>query len=273
MRISFIAVLLFLSVFHVSKFAFASTTIKVDGSTGVKPLIASLAEKYQEKGVATISLGDGLNPTDRIAALKRNDIDIAMASHGIDVQTLTDAGYAVHLIAKVAVVIGVNESVMIDNLSEQELCGIYSGNINNWQTISDTHANALISAFIRPFNEVDTEVLVKQVACFSDIKVAPSIKIKKKSGHMAKALATTSASVGMTTLIRVAQSQQRIKALSLNGIAPSSANVSNGHYPLSRDLFLITKETPSSAVKQFLNFIKSSEGAKIIQSNHAAPAN
>ncbi|MFD2166881.1 substrate-binding domain-containing protein [Thalassotalea euphylliae] len=248
-----------------------ASSISIDGSTGVKPLVEALAKEFVKQHPDNgITIGEGLNPKKRIDALIKNDINIAMASHGIDVEQITRQGLSVHKIAKVAVVIGVNSEVKVSNISSEQLCKIYSGELTTWQILGDSSLNLL--PLIRPKNEVDTEVILAHIPCFKHVQVADHIKIKKKSGHMAKALAKTPGSIGMTTQVRVAQSNNRIKALSLNHIAPSKENLLNGDYALTRDLFLITHEFPSKSVTAFLNYIRSAVGTDIIINNNAIPA-
>lgn len=247
-----------------------ATELVIDGSTGVKPLIESLAKHYAviNKG-AKVEIGKGLKPKPRIDALIKNKIDIAMASHGIDENQIKTAGLQIHKIAKVAVVMGVNHRISIDNLSNKQLCEIYRGNIVDWH---DIHGGKVkLIPFIRPLEEVDVEVIVRHVPCFSNLPLAETVQIMNKSGQMAKALSTTKGAIGMTTLVRVAQSNGKIKAIAFNTVKPTSENLINGTYPLSRDIYLITKLKPKAEVVAFLDFIQSKQGANIIEQNNAAP--
>ena len=74
-------------------------------------------------------MGRGLGTRARLEALAAGKIDIALASHGVDVEELARQGMAVHEIAKVAVVFGVNASVPVAGLTEHQICGVYAGRI------------------------------------------------------------------------------------------------------------------------------------------------
>ena len=103
-----------------------SETIVVDGSTGVMPLVAALAKAYQEQYPSvTVEIGKGLGTAARLQALAEGTIDIALASHGLVVEELTRRGMAVHEIAKVAVVFGVNASVPVTNVTDRHICDAY----------------------------------------------------------------------------------------------------------------------------------------------------
>ena len=248
-----------------------AATVVVDGSTGVKPLVEALAKVYSKSQQAvSIQIGTGLKPKARIQALLNQDIDIAMASHGIDIEAITSEGLQVHKIAKVAVVMAVNRDVNISGVSHQQLCDIYAGKTLNWRSLHGP--NAAIAVFSRPNTEVDYEVVNAHIPCFSQLQLSSQTQTKKKSGQMARALAQTSGAIGMTTMVRVAQSEGRLLALSLDDVAPTITNLLSGDYVLTRDLFLITPSNPTPQVSSFLAFIRSEKGAVIIQTNNAVPA-
>jgi len=249
----------------------ASDVLIIDGSTGVKPLVESLAKYYQRANPSTtIVLGTGLNPQERITALLDKEIHIAMASHGIDLKQIKEDGMVVHRIAKMAVVIGVNRSVSVGDISHSALCKIYARETTNWQTLGT--ANLAIKPFIRPYDEVDSEVVSAHIPCFAELQDIINIPVMKKSGQMAKVIAQTSGAIGMTTLVRVNQSQGKIRALSIEGIAPSTSNLASGAYSLTRNSYLITAFDPSLEVAAFLEYVRSEEGAQVIISNDAVPA-
>jgi phosphate transport system substrate-binding protein len=88
---------------------------------------------------------------------------------------------------------------------------------------------------------------------------------------MAKALAETPHALGMTSMTVVEQSAGKVKALNLNGIAPTAENIKSGRYVLTRDFLFVTKSEPAGAVKKFLDFVLSPEGDRVIQANGAVP--
>ena len=247
----------------------AQSAIVIDGSTGVAPLVAALAKAYEQANPGTsIQIGKGLGTGARIRALDEGKIDIAMASHGLDVAAIQKQGMTVHEIAKVAVVFAVNESVPVTALSDAQVCTIYSGKAASWKDVG-RGPDLAIAPLARPDSEVDTEVVRDKVACLAQMKFADGVKLMPKAGEMAQGLATTPGSVGMTTMTVVEQSGGKVKAVSLNGIAPTAENVQKKTYVLTRDSFLVVKDQPSEAVSRFLAFIRSPAGQKVIAANGA----
>src|SRR5688500_3926964 len=74
--------------------------IAIDGSTGVMPLAAALAKAFEAGDPATkFEMGTGLGTKARIAALSEGKIDVALASHGLDIAELARQGMVAHEIA------------------------------------------------------------------------------------------------------------------------------------------------------------------------------
>lgn len=244
--------------------------VALDGSTGVMPLAAALTKAFQAKNPnVSFEFGHGLGTKARFQALAEGKIDVALASHGLRVEELTRQGMAVHEIARVAVVFGVNEGVPVSSLTGQQVCDIYSGKITNWKALGGPDLE--IAARTRPDSEVDTEVVRASIGCLTELKMPESVKVMPKSGDMAKELAAVPGAIGMTTMTVVEQSKVKIKALSLNGVAPSADNVKRKTYTLIRESFFVTKGSPPPAVARFLEFARSPGGEDVIAANGAVP--
>jgi phosphate transport system substrate-binding protein len=61
---------------------------------------------------------------------------------------------------------------------------------------------------------------------------------------------------------------ETVKAVAINGTAATTANVKNGSYSVSRPFYIATKGEPSEPVKDFINFILSSEGQSVIAKSY-----
>lgn len=250
--------------------ALADEQILIDGSNGVRPLVAALVEAYRERQPdIAIEIGKGLGAKARLEALAAGKIDIAMASHGVVPEEIARQGMTLHEIAKVAVVFGASAGVPLSDLTGRQICDIYAGKIANWKELGGP--DLAIVPHTRPDTEVDAEVVTARIGCWKELKMAKSVKVMPETGDMAKALASTPGAIGITTMTVVEQSRKRIQALSLNGIPPHVENIRNQSYSLTRDSILVTKAVPDPAVASFLEFIRSPAGAKVIASNGAVP--
>ena len=244
--------------------------LSVDGSTGTAPLVQALGKAFTDKGGVVVEIGKGLGTKARFEALAAGKIDIAMASHGLKVEEVTAQGMTVHRIAMTPVVFGTHQSVTVSSLADAQLCGIYEGRMWNWKELGGS--DLAIAALTRPDNEVDAEVVRDGIACLKSVKMPNNVKVLARAGDMAKALAETPGGIGMTSATVVEQSQGKLRALALNGVAPSEANVTAGAYRLTRDAFLITRNAPSAEVATFIAFAKGADGTAVIRANGAIAA-
>ena len=250
--------------------AHAQTTerIVIDGSTGGMPLAAALAKAFQERNPGvSVDIGKGLGTKARVSALAEGKIDIALASHGLDIGEITRQGMAVYEIANVAVVFGVNATVPVLDLTTLQICDVYAGKTSTWKALGGPEME--IAVRTRPESEVDTEVVRDHIACLKDLKFPGVVKVMPRAGDMAAELATAAGAIGMTTMTVVEQSQGKIRALSINGMEPSPQNVERKAYRLVRESFFVIKTPASPALARFLEFTRGPMGHTVIVANGA----
>lgn len=91
-----------------------------------------------------------------------------------------------------------------------------------------------------------------------------------------EAVTTNSTSVMMTTVagdesaigyISLGSLNTTVKALKIDGVAPSVATVKDGTYKIARPFNIVTKEGISAVAKDFIDFILSSEGQAVVEAN------
>ena len=56
-----------------------------------------------------------------------------------------------------------------------------------------------------------------------------------------------------------------VKAVSVNGVAPSAETVKDGSYVISRPFYIATQDSISDAAQDFINYILSADGQKVIE--------
>lgn len=234
------------------------------------PLAKALVTAYQQQSSdPVVETGKGLGTGARFRALDDGTIQIALASHGIKPEDVQKGNLKVIEVAKGAIVFAVNASVPIANLTEAQVCDIYRGKIQNWKSLGGS--DSPIAVFTRPSTEVDPEVIRAKIGCFKELKEVETVKVMARGGDMVKALAETPHAIGMTSMTAVEQSGGKVKALTLNAVAPTAENVKNGRYFLTREFLFVIKGEPTSAIKKFLAFVLSPGGDRVVLANGAVP--
>jgi phosphate transport system substrate-binding protein len=251
--------------------AAAQEKIVLDGATGVLPLARALTDAYQQRSPNTrIEVGSGLGTAPRLQALSEGRIQIAVASHGINADAVRGGNLTVVAVAKGAVVFAVNQTVSVSSITDRQVCAVYGGEITTWSPLGG--GENPIAVLTRPPEEVDPEVIRAKLPCFRDLTLIASARVMPRGGDMAKGLAETPYALGMTSMTVVAQSGGRVKALELNGVAPTTENVRSGRYVLTRDFFFVVKGEPTGSIRKFLDFVQGPDGERIILANGAVPA-
>jgi len=250
--------------------AWGEEKIVLDGSSGMLPLTRALATAYQQRASdPQIEIGKGLGTGARLQALAEGKIQIALASHGIKPADIQKGNLRVIEVAKGAIVFAVNASVPLTNITEAQVCDIYSGKVRSWHSLSGP--DSAIAVLTRPPTEVDPEVIRAKVSCFKELKEAETAKVMARGGDMAKGLADTPYAIGMTSMTVVEQSGGKVKALTLNGVAPTPEHVKSGRYFLTRDFFFVIKGEPALSIKRFLDFVLGPDGDRVILAKGAVP--
>ena len=239
-------------------------TLNVAGSTTVQPLMMELQkdfERYANVQMFVTGGGSGVG----ISSTLNGVADIGMLSR--DLRPNEGQGILEdHIIAMDAVVIIVNSSVGIDDLSMDALVGIYSGTMTNWSEVGGT---AIPMAVITREEGSGTR------DCFDAAMKAhdSSYKIKEtginsvnSTGAVIHAVGSTPGAIGYINL-DVAQKLQdeRITEAKVDGIQALSLNILNGTYEISRDLVLVTKGEPDGMIRFFIDWILSTEGQNIVE--------
>ena len=92
-------------------------------------------------------------------------------------------------------------------------------------------------------------------------RVTPKAQITASSGAMMTAIAQNKNAIGYEGMGYVTKS---VKGLQVDGIAGSAASARSGKYPLSRHLFMFTNGWPEGDVLDFINYMQSTAGQKIV---------
>jgi len=64
---------------------------------------------------------------------------------------------------------------------------------------------------------------------------------------------------------------ESVKAVKLDGIEPNQENVKKGIYKVYRPLNIMTKGEPDGVVKEYIDYILSPEGQKIVKDKGFLP--
>jgi phosphate transport system substrate-binding protein len=248
----------------------AQETIRIGGTGAALGPLNRLAAAYKHRSgdIATV-VAPSLGSSGGIKAVAEGALDIGLSS-----RPLTDderkRGLVAREFARTPFVLAAGRQVNVDGLTLPELVRIYRGEVTAWP------GGERIRVVLRPASEADT-ALIKSIS--PDLAAAVDDALKREGMLMsltdqenAELLEKTPGAAGFMSLAQLVTEQRRLKVLSLEGMRPAGKGVVNRNYPHMKQLYLVTKERPSSAVSRFLFFVASPEGSRILEVAGCIPA-
>ena len=183
-------------------------------------------------------------------------------------------------IGKDGFVFFVNSKNPVNNLTIDEIKGVYSGEITTWKTIGEMEnlkndSFALmtlgkIKAFQRDKGSGSQTNLEK---IMGDTKIKEPI-LEERQDFMSGMVSAVASqyknyknAIGYSFRYYVEDMVDNtgIKFLSINNVYPSKENIANDTYPFAGSFYAVTRRDCSSEIKQFVEWMKSSEGQELVE--------
>lgn len=244
----------------------SGTPLVFAGSGTNLPVIRILAGAFQRShpGI-TIDVPASIGSASGIRAAADGAIAIGMISRPLK-ENEKGLGLEVRNFARTPMIIGVHPSVAEGNITFEELLDIYRGKKGKWRDGRD------IIVLTREPGDSSIEALVMEVPGFKGVyeesRQTKRWSILYKDLIMNETLAKTPAAIGLSDLGSVTIERHAIKPLKVNGVAPTLDNLAGGKYPLYKNLtFVYRKDKLPAEARDFIDFVRSREGEKILKAN------
>ena len=239
-------------------------TVSTDGSTSMEKVIMSLGESFQaeNKGITV-----GYNPTGSgsgITAVSEGRCDIGLASRALKDDEKA-AGLKETVLALDGIAIIVNPENKVSDLTLEQIAKIYTGEITNWKDVGGDDAEIVL---------IGREAGSGTRDGFESITgTKDSCKYRQELTSTGDVITTVAGNPNAIGYASLAAIKDTVKAISVNGVAPSEATVSDGSYEVQRPFILVTKEGVelSKAAQLFFDYATGKDAADIISAAGAVP--
>jgi len=247
----------------------AQETIRIGGTGTGLGSITLLASAFQKKHPdIQFRILPSIGSSGAIKATAAYALDI-----GLNGRPLTKAeaglGLVVTQYARTPFVFAVRKDVPVAGLSTGELVKIYQGEMQTWPN------GEWVRVVLRPKSDADT-LMARSIS--PEMSVALDMALSREGMLMAatnqesnEMIDKTSGSIGFSTLTQIVTENHPVKALAINGVDPVVNNSANKQYPFMKTLSLLTKPAASPAVRRFIDFVRSPEGAEILRKTGNIP--
>lgn len=228
-----------------------SGKIAASGSTTVFPLAQEAAEMFMEKYPDVEVNVQGGGSSVGIQNVSEGVVDIGNSSRGLKDEE-KGLGLVEHKIALDVIAVITNKDVAATDLTLAQVKDIFQGKITNWKEVGG--ADQAITVVVRDeasgTREIfDEKALLKEKPLKGAIEAGSNGIVKIK-------VSSTPGAIGYVSLGYIDAS---VKVISLGGIEANVENSVSGAYPISRFLYMFTKEEPSELAKAYIDFILSDE--------------
>ena len=237
-----------------------SGSISLSGSTSMEKICEALAETFMEENQDVTVTVEYTGSSAGIESVTNNMCDIGNASRNLK-DSDKEKGVVENIIAIDGIAVVVNPSTEVSNVTKDELIKIYTGEIKNWKELGGKDENIVVLG--REAGS-GTRSAFEELLGIEDMCVYAG-EIDSTGGVKAK-VASTEGTIGYVSLDVV---DETIKALSLDGVEATEANIKAGSYLLSRPFVMATKgeiSAQNELVKAWFDYINSEKGQEVIKS-------
>jgi len=265
--ISILGIIIIATMFGIWFKTARTENITIRGSTTVLPIAQKVAEVYMEDHPNVFISVSGGGSSVGIQSVGEGIAEIGMASRDLkDEEKSRYPNLKPIVIAKDAII--VHPDNPITTLTLEQIRGIYNGTYTNWKEVGGPDQEIVV---INRDSASGTREFFWEHVMHKDDFVATAIE-KNSNGAVKQTVSQTPNAIGYVGLGYLDSSVKAIK-IKMNGaeIEPTVANVLNGTYPIARSLYMITNGEPKGLVKDFIAFVLSEEGQRIVEEEGFVP--
>lgn len=239
-------------------------TVSTDGSTSMEKVIGALGESFMEANSGTTFTYNPTGSGSGIQAVSEGRCDIGLSSRALKDDEKA-SGLKETIVALDGIAIIVNPQNPVKDLSLEQIAKIYTGEITNWKDVGGEDAEIVL---------IGREAGSGTRDGFESItETKDACQYRQELTSTGDVITTVSQNPNAIGYASLASIKDSVKALTVNGVAPTEATVKDGTYLVQRPFVLVTKEgvSLSETAQKFFDFATSADAASIISAAGAVP--
>lgn len=239
-------------------------TVSTDGSTSMEKVIGALGESFMEANSGTTFTYNPTGSGSGIQAVSEGRCDIGLSSRALKDDEKA-SGLKETTLALDGIAIIVNPQNPVKDLSLEQIAKIYTGEITNWKDVGGEDAE-----IVRIGREAGSGT---RDGFESITETKDACQYRQELTSTGDVITTVSQNPNAIGYASLASIKDSVKALTVNGVAPTEATVKDGTYLVQRPFVLVTKEgvALSETAQKFFDFATSADAASIISAAGAVP--
>lgn len=150
----------------------------------------------------------------------------------------------------------------VDNLTTGQIRAIYQGRITNWAEVGGTD---MVITIISREDSSGTRAEFERLV-MGDRQTARTAQIAPSSSALVTSVARQPGSIGY---VSISYLNPTVKAIRVDGSAPTQANVYRNTYPLRTTIFFAGPGEPQDELRTFIGWVQSPEGQAVVAQRYA----
>lgn len=231
-------------------------TVNTDGSTSMESVVKALGEAFMEMNPEVTVNYSGTGSGTGIQSAIDGTCDLGLSSRALKDEEKTN-GAVENIVALDGVAVVINPANGVEDLTVEQIAQIFTGEITNWSELGGTDGE--IAVFGREAGS-GTRGAFEEIVGVDNCKYTNEYS---STGDVIGNVASNPNAIGYASLSAV---DDTVKAVMVNGVAPSEDTVKDGTYEIQRPFVMVTKDGAelSEAAQAFLEFAMSEDAADII---------
>jgi phosphate transport system substrate-binding protein len=235
-------------------------TIRVGGTGAALEALRLAGEAFQKTHPQTsVAIVLGLGSRGGIKALHAGAVDIAISAPPAPA---AEPGLISMELGRTPIIFATASAGRGTGVTMADLVEIYSGRKTAWPD------GSRLRVILRPNGDSDIAFLralsPAMNRAIDDGFKLPGVKIAATDQDAANALGSIPGAFGVSTLVQVRAEARPLDPLPVGGVAPGLAALANGSYPYGKTLYLVARGESTVAVQQYLGFLASPAGRKLL---------
>jgi len=247
----------------------SNNRIMIAGSTSIQPIAEKLAEHYAGSHPAVKIEVQGGGSSAGIQAARSGVAQIGTSSRELKEG---EKDLFTTVLAYDAIVLIVNPENPLSDISIADAARLFSSPAPDWKDFS---AGKKVS----PATVITREEGSGTRGAFEELvmhkaEISARCLVQDSTGALREIVADDPNAIGYVSFGAL---NNRVKALSVGGIKPLMGNMTTpdkaARYKIIRPFLFVTKAKPDGACLEFINYIRSEEGARLLTQEGLIPAN
>ncbi len=246
-------------------------SLDIVGSSTVLPVISTAAENFKKDNPSMSIIVNAGGSGVGINQLGEGKVDIGMASRDLkqeEMDRYPNVTFNMISIGKDAVAPVVSSEIYeagIKALSLKQIGMIFNGTYTNWKQLGGPDKEIL--CVDKETSRGTRHVFMKAVLGDEEAEAPGADLVLGSNNEEQTAIVQSDAAIGLLSNAWLNKDVKGLGIIMEDGsvVEPTIANVLNGSFPISRDLFVITNGSPQGKVKEFVDYLLSEKGQDIVE--------